>query len=389
MTRKIILSILAVALIVGAFFAGRWIIASKEAPKSKPKKEYKVVEVDTVRNKTIPVVIPANGNLVAKNRIELYAEVTGVFRNTGKLFRRGQEYNRGETIISINNTEFYAQVQSARSNLNNLITSAMPDLRLDYPESYPQWQEYLNNLEIDEPLKPLPEPKTEQEKYFITGKNIYSSYYDTQNLEDRLTKFRLRAPYDGVLTEAMVSEGTLVRVGQQLGEFIQKGTYELQVSISAEFVDLLEVGKEVELKTINNRNTYKGEVTRINAKVDQDSQTVTVVIEASHPDLKDGMYLKAILEAQEIDNAIEIGRSLMQKNEQLFAVRDGKLKLIDVQPVHFTDDSVILKGVKDGEVIVSRTVPGAYEGMLVRTEEQAKAAEKENNANQSKEEAKA
>ena len=73
--------------------------------------------------------------------MELYAEVSGVFRTSGKLFRTGQEYRAGETLISIDNTEFYSQVRSSRATLNNEITAIMPDLRLDYPESYQQWQD--------------------------------------------------------------------------------------------------------------------------------------------------------------------------------------------------------------------------------------------------------
>ncbi len=374
--RKVVLSILAVLLILGALFGAKMIVDSKTAPKPKVKKDIKIVSTDTVQNATVPILIPANGNLEAKKRVELFAEVTGVFRPTGKLFRTGQNYRAGETIILIDNTEFYAQVRSSRSNLNNQITALMPDLRLDYPDSYPQWLNYLNNLNTDRTIPELPEPKNDKEKYFITGRNIYTTYYNIKNLENRLTKFRIRAPFDGVLTEAMVSEGTLVRNGQQLGEFIQSGTFEMQVAVSADFSDLLEIGKEVTLSNISGTKNYTGKVTRINGKVDQSTQTITTVIEVSHPDLKEGMYLTASLEAQEIDKAISIDRSLLQNGNQIFTVQDGKLVLIDVTPVHFSDKNVVLKDVEDGTVMITKSVPGAYEGLIVKTEQQAR-AEKE------------
>ncbi|WP_124979625.1 efflux RND transporter periplasmic adaptor subunit [Nonlabens xiamenensis] len=366
--RKIILSVLAVIILIGAVFGAKLIIDSKTAPKPKVKKEVKIVSVDTVRNATIPIVIPANGNLQAKDRVELYAEVTGVFQSTGKLFRVGQNYRSGQTIILINNSEFYAQVQSARSNLNNQITAIMPDLRLDYPESFPAWQNYLDNWDINSSTPALPDPSTDKEKYFITGRNIYSTYYNIKNLESRLGKFRIRAPFDGVLTEAMVSEGTLVRNGQQLGEFIKTGAYELEVAISGEFSDLLKVGESVELTNISGTKTYQGQVTRINAKIDPSSQTITTVIEVSNDDLKEGMYLTARLEAQKVEEAVELNRSLLQDGNQIFAVENEKLILIDVKPVHFSDKTVVLKGIDDGEVILSKPVPGAYEGMIVTTE---------------------
>ncbi|PQJ30983.1 efflux transporter periplasmic adaptor subunit [Nonlabens arenilitoris] len=374
--RKIILGILALLIIGGAIYASKVIIDSKTAPKPRVKKEVKIITTDTITNSTVSIIIPANGNLQAKRRVELYAEVTGVFKPTGILFKTGQEYRAGQSMIIIENSEFYAQVQSARSNLNNQITAIMPDLRLDYPSSYQQWQSYLDSWDMNALTPALPQPVDDKEKYFITGRNIYTTYFNIKNLESRLGKYRIRAPFNGVLTEAMVTEGTLIRSGQQLGEFIQTGTYELQVAISSEFAGFLKIGESVELKNISDAKIYTGKVSRINGKVDQASQTITTVIEVKDDNLKEGMYLTANLDAQKIENAIEINRSLLQNENQLFAVEDGKLVLKTIQPVHFSDKKVVVKGLENGTVIIAQSVPGAYEGMIVKTEQQA-AREKE------------
>lgn len=386
--RKVILTIIAVVIIAIAAFAAKKIIDSKTAPKSEVKKEVKIVTTDTIVNSTIPIVIPSNGNLKAKRRVELYSEVSGVFRSTGKLFRTGQSYKAGEVIIPIDNQEFYAQVQSARSNLNNQITSIMPDLRLDYQESFQQWQNYIDNWDRNKSTPALPDAINDKEKYFITGRNIYSSYYNLKNLENRLGKFNIRAPFDGIVTEAMVTEGTLVRNGQQLGEFIQTGVYEIEVAISAEFADLLKLGETVQLSNVSDTKTYEGKVSRVNGKVDQATQTISTIIEVADPSLKEGMYLTANLQAQKIENAVELDRGLLQDGNQIFTVVDGKLELLDVKPVHFSDKTVVLKGIPVGTVIISKSVPGAYEGLLVKTEQQqdSKEATKDNNTSSSAQE---
>ena len=366
--RKFIVIIIGLAIIAGSVLGAKYLIDNKKAPEKKTTKEIKIVEIDTIQNSTIEIIIPSNGNLQAKRRIELYSEVTGIFQNTGKLFRTGQEYRKGEIVISIDNQEFYAQVQSARSDLNNQITAIMPDLRLDYPQSFKQWQDYLKNWNQDSFTPQLPQPINDKEKYFITGRNIYSTYYNLKNLENRLTKFTIRAPFDGILTDAMVSEGTLVRNGQQLGEYIQKGTYEMEVAISAEFSDLLKLGETVTLTNMTGTKTYEGEVTRINGKVDQGTQTIATIIEVSDSSLKEGMYLSANLNAQKVENAVELDRELLQDGNQIFSVKDGKLKLISVTPVHFSEETMVLKGIDNGTVIISKTIPGAYEGMLVKAE---------------------
>jgi len=365
-SRKIVLSIIGVLLIIGSIFGAKYIINSKTTPKPRPEKVVKMVVVEIVKNGNVPIIIPANGNLVAKRRVELYAEVQGIFNAGQKLFKPGQEYRSGEILIEIDAAEYYANVQSSKSNLYNLITSIMPDLRLDYPEVFNKWQTFLANFDINRSVPPLPEMSTEKEKYFISGRGILTSYYTIKNLEQRLAKYTIAAPFSGVLTEALVTEGTLVRSGQKLGEFINTNDYELEVAISKTYSDLLNVGEVVELKSIDRNKTYNGKVSRINGRVDLDSQTITAFIEVKDPDLREGMYLEAYLKAKEEVDAIEINRSLLLETDQIFVVRDSVLDLIPVKPVYFSDSKVVLKDVPDGLSILSKPVMGAYSGMLVK-----------------------
>jgi len=97
--RKIILFVLGVVLLVGAIFGAKFIIDSKEPPETKIRKTVKTVFVDTVQNSTVPILIPANGNLIAKHRVELYSEVQGVFEFSAKPFRAGQSYKKGQALI--------------------------------------------------------------------------------------------------------------------------------------------------------------------------------------------------------------------------------------------------------------------------------------------------
>ena len=206
----------------------------------------------------------------------------------------------------------------------------------------------------------------DKEKYFITGRGILTAYYNVKNLEQRLSKYTIRAPYSGILTEALVTEGTLIRSGQKLGEFINTDVYELEVAISKSYSDLLDLGEEVKLTNLDESKTYTGRVSRINGKVDQASQTITAFIEVRHPDLKEGMYLEAGLNAKEEAEAIEVNRGLLLESEQIFVVRDSVLDLLDVKPVYFSDKKVVLKEVPDGTVMVAKPVVGAYVGMLVK-----------------------
>ncbi|WP_114310790.1 efflux RND transporter periplasmic adaptor subunit [Winogradskyella arenosi] len=364
--RKIILSVLGVALILGAFLVANYLIANKHKPKPVVPKVVKTVLVQNVQNTTVPLVIAANGNLVAKERVELYSEVQGIFQRGSKLFKPGQKFNRGETLIRLDASEYYASVQSAKSDLYNSIAAIMPDLRLDFPEVYQKWQTYLNSFDLNKTTPKLPEISAEKENYFITGRGIVSAYYNVKNLEQRLGKYRISAPFNGILTEALVTEGSLVRSGQKLGEFINPSVYEMEVAISKSFADVLKEGEAVRLTSLDNLKDYQGKVSRINGSIDATTQTITVYIEVEHEDLKEGMYLEAQLDAEKVENAIEVDRNLLLDSEEIYVIKDSLLDVISVKPVHFSDEKVVLKDVPNGTLILKKPVPGAYAGMHVK-----------------------
>ncbi|MDE3742838.1 efflux RND transporter periplasmic adaptor subunit [Maribacter polysaccharolyticus] len=379
--RKTILSILGVLIIVASVFIAKMIIDSKNNARPKVEKVVKTVFTEKVSNGVVPIVVPANGNLKAKNRLELYAEVQGVFLGGSKLFRPGQRYSAGENIIRIDASEYLANVQSAKSNLYNELTSIMPDLRLDYPEVFPKWQAYLRDFDMEKTTPKLPEMTSEKEKFFISGRGILTTYYNVKNLEQRLSKYNISAPFNGILTDALVTEGTLIRSGQKLGEFINTDVYELEVAISKKFSDLLELGEHVALSNLDKTKSYTGKVARINGSVDQETQTIKAYIEVRDTGLREGMYLEANLDAKEETNAIEIDRNLLLENNRIFVVRDSLLDMIDVEPVYFSTKKVVVKNVPDGMTILSKPVVGAYTGMLVRQYQDKEVGLSTNSAN--------
>ena len=364
--RKLILAILGVLFITGAIYGAKMIINSKSKTRKAPSKVIKTVFVDTVKNTSIPIIIPANGNLVAKRRVEIYSEVQGIFKPGSKLFKPGEKYQKNEAFISINDTEYYANVQLAKSNLYNSIAAVLADLRLDFPEVFLKWEAYLKSYDLNKPTPKLPKMVSEKENYFITGRSIVSNYYTVKNLEQRLSKYTISAPFKGILTEALVTEGTLIRSNQKLGEFIDPSVYEMEVSLSKTFASLLDVGETVELNNLERTKKYSGIVSRVNGSINSATQTIAVYIEIKNSSLKEGMYLEANLNAKKEKNAIEVNRGLLLDENKIFIVRDSVLDMINVRPVYFSNTKVVLKDIPDGTIILSSPFPGAYVGMMVK-----------------------
>ena len=76
--RKIILAVLGLLFILGAIALGNYFIEKNQKPKPKFRKKVNTVFVQNVQNSSVPIVLSANGNLVAKNKIDIFSEVQGV-----------------------------------------------------------------------------------------------------------------------------------------------------------------------------------------------------------------------------------------------------------------------------------------------------------------------
>lgn len=365
--RKSILATLAVLLLLVSIFVAKKIAVAGKRPAQEFQKIIKKAYVQNVQNKAIRVNINATGTLVAKNSIDLFSEVQGVLKPSKKEYREGVKYRKGETILAIESDEFVANLRAQKSGFINSLAAIMPDLKLDFPKEFQKWQSYLNRLEVNLPTPALPKVASDKEKFFLTGRSIQTNYYNLKNLETRLQKFKIKAPYDGVLTQTLVNQGTLVRTGQQLGVFMDDTVFELVVNLKETDLYFFQEGSEVRVSNISNTKNWQGKVNRINAVVNSETQTVKIYITVVGEGLKEGMFLNASLQAKEITNAIKLPRALLIGNEQVYIVENELLKLVKINPVHFTDKEVVIQGLQDGIKVLSRTMPGAFDGMQVQS----------------------
>ena len=370
--RAYITKILAVAILAGAIWGAGLLRDSKKKNKPKLNENIPIAFVTKAKNEVVPVSIIENGRLAAKYKIDLFAEVQGLMEVTPKEFKPGARFAKGEVLVKIKSEDYFANLQAEKSVLQNLIAGMMPDMKMDYPEAFDAWNLYLKNFDMSKAIAPLPIPTSDKEKFFVTGKNIYTTYYNTKNLEIIYNKYILKAPFDGILTEALVTPGALVRNGQKLGEFINPSEYELEIAIGKDLVDAVIVGTKVTV--INPENTsqeWMGTVSRINGRINPSTQTIQVFVSINGNDLKEGMYLEADIVGKARGDAIEVPRSLLIDNDKLYGVNsDSVLFMANVNVVHKSRTKVIVQGIDDGSWLLAKPIPGAYPGMKVMVKPQ-------------------
>lgn len=359
------IGVIIVTMVLAFVFAGM-----KKAPKEREvvAKEI-IVPVQSIKNSKIDLELSVVGNLEARDKVEVYAEVSGILKSSKKQFLEGVRFSKGENLISIQDDTYKAEVYSTRSSFMTEIASVLPDLKFDYPESYSAWEKYLQEFDVEKKLAPIPDAKNDKEKYYLAGKNIYTTYYNIKSLEEQLDKYTISAPFTGEIIESNIKPGTLVMSGQKLGEFVNTNAYDLVVGIDLNNLAGIKVGNKVNVYSNNTNGNWSGSVRRISKKVDTETQMVNVYIAVLGSDLKEGMFLNADIQLKRDVFGIEIPRKLLVDSEYVFTVSKGIINQQKVSIVQKKEDAVVIEGLQDGVQLVLKT-SGIHKGISVSAREQ-------------------
>lgn len=238
----------------------------------------------------------------------------------------------------------------------------MPDIKLDFADHSAQWQSYLDEIKVNEPLPPLPTSEDVKLNLFLSGRNIISNYYSIKEQESRLSKYYITAPFNGAITETYVDRSSLIRVNQQLGEFISTGDFELEASIEYDKLTNLKIGKEVLFKDLKTDKKFSGKLIRINEKVNANNQLVKVYFRILADDLKSGMYLEGNTSSNSYPNAVRLSATALVQSNQVYIVENGKAKLQKVEVLSSTPNEVIVTGLKAGTKVITDQHNSAFEG---------------------------
>ncbi len=354
MKRKLWIALVAFGIILigaGVMFL---LFSLKEEPQKKQKPESDIyVKVDTVNYVDRQAVITSSGRLHTYNEVVVSSEVSGRLREGEVPFRAGQTFEKGQVIARVVNPEFPLSVKARKSRFLQTLASILPDLRLDYPDSYSRWYEFFEQIDIEKPMPSLPSPESPQERIFLASRNIISDYYTILGDEARHKKHDIRATFQGAFNNVSLEPGAVVNPGTQLATIVRTDLYELEVPVITDEIEMISVGDSVIVSSENSSRTWQGEISRIGAVVNPSSQAVSVFVEVpGDKGLFDGMYLTARLHGGYLDDVMEMPRNAVFKNDHVYVLEENTLVEKSVDIVKKNPETIYFKGLKEGDKLV-------------------------------------
>ncbi len=190
--------------------------------------------------------------------------------------------------------------------------------------------------------------------------------------KSNLADATLVAPFDGMVTQKLVSPGALASASTPVVTLVGSDL-QAQVSVEESRLSQLKPGLSAALTVpAYPGQTFSGKVTSIAPSADPKSHTfsMTLTPDDSGGKLKPGMFADIKITAEQRNDALLVPRdAVVQRNgkDVVFVVADGKAQMRQVVQGIPSDGNVeIMSGVKAGEQVVVVGLSGLNDGDSVR-----------------------
>jgi multidrug efflux pump subunit AcrA (membrane-fusion protein) len=363
--RQIIIVAAALAIIFISYFSSEYLASLKEEPViRKAPQAKKFVETQPVAYADLKTHVISYGRIENAQSLDMIAEVSGRM-SQGIRLKPGQRFSKGDLIFSVDSEEATLNLKAQKSTFLRDLAGILPDLKIDFADSYEAWSKYFNSLDIDKQFKELPKPGSAKEKTFLATKGIYSSFYSIKSAEARLQKHRYYAPFSGSIMEVALQSGSYVNAGTRIGKILRSGDHEMKVAIETRDIPWIQVGSPVEIYSEESQQYWKGTVSRISDYVNQNTQSVDafVTIHSNGQKLYDGQFFKASIPARTIKDGMIMPRNAIYNGSEVFVLEDSSLSRRTINIIRLSEEEAIFNGLEIGDELVVEPLLGAYNNM--------------------------
>ena len=351
----------------------------------KPPKEKETVIQETVVT-TAPVTlgpmqmtVESYGVAEAKYETDLISQVGGKIVFVSDSFNRGQFVQKGELLATIEQDDYDSRLIEAEANL----ASAQAALELEKAQgkvARDEWEKINNQAP---PELGLRKPQLAQEIA-----RVKAAKAALKRAQSDLARTEIRAPYNAIINDRMISVGSVVNMGSALGQVLSTNNAEIRLPVSKKDLIYLEqsgVGAEVEFFVPEaKQERWLGTIVREEGVIDSQSRMTYLVAQINdpyslentvaspnatqkQPILRYGTYLNASIKGVTLSKAASLPHHLYNNGKVSVLGKDKTLEFRHVKVYRKQAQSLIITdGFADEDIIVTSPLSYPIEGMALK-----------------------
>ena len=252
--------------------------------------KYALVEAEEVKKSNFKHFIKAQGSVTTDENILIYPEFTGLLEAV--YVKEGQRVKKGQRLAKIDDAGMQNQLQELKAQRDLIQTRFERQQRL--------WNENIGS-----------------EIQFLEAKTSFEQIDNSvQQLQQKLAKAEIKAPFDGVIDQIITDQGQVVMQNQNaLFRIVNLRHMYVEANIPETYVGKINEGTETQVQLKALGIDFKTEVSRVSNFIENSNRNfrVRVNLPDSLNNLKPNLI--AVLQLNDYTNteAIKISENVLQE----------------------------------------------------------------------------
>ena len=329
-----------------------------------------VVETTVFSAKAVTIPVKTHGIIQAQKHIDLVAEISGQVETTHSSFVAGGRFARGSTLLTVSDIAYKTALADAEAALS----LAQDQLALEQAranQAKKEWQD-LGSDEANALFLRKHSLAAANTQRHAAQKRVDQAKYE-------FDKTRIRAPFNGRITQLFTHQGGFVNRGSPVAQFYAIDTMEIHVPVNQMQLTrlnadwpLTKAGIQAEITaTVGSQTfTWQGDVIGSNARIEPQHQTVNLVIALKAPEAIPGMHAVVTLTGKPFSDVISLPKAALHNRQFIMTVdAQNRLRMLPATILAETQTLAYVQVPslsKDTRVVIKRFL-NAVDGMQVQT----------------------
>lgn len=386
---KVVIPVLIFAFAIGIY---EWQMSNHPVPQRKEKKKIIPIVSSTVSEVVDGhrYLVSGYGTVQAASQVDIVSEVSGKVIWVNDKMKTGGMFRKNEGLYRVDDTEYQAALDEKIASLK----SSEYDLKTIEAEAAISNKEWEIWNETGKQIKKAVDLVSYTPQLASARAAVKSAKSAVVSAQTNLVKTLYKAPFNAVVTSESIEHGKIISAGESAGELAGTDRYEVQVPISVKDAVRIQFSSDSEkaskgyVELIEGSHSWRWFVYADRVLPDADSTTgmLKAILVVSHPfDAKNKKHLlpirakvKTSLDGELVNDVVRIpDESLREGNVVWLLSHDSRVQIRKVHVSEQRNDNIYIdKGLVGGEEIITSSLEGVIEGMIVNNHQNKQQIEK-------------
>ncbi len=376
---RIIKYLLPIAMIVIAVLVAKVVVENppKAKPQAKPDHTALMVDAIHIKPSEYQVNIESYGTIQPVMESAIIPEVSGKIISVSPEFEDGGKVNQGEIVVEIDPADYAIAIKTAAANLTQA-RATLSEEKARSQEAVKDWKRLGRSGDPSNLVARIPQLSAARAKVISAQAQLEKTNLD-------LERTKIRAPYPGRIRNKKAGLGQFVSKGTVLAELFSSETFKLRLPLTQSDLKWLSIPKDatetgsIVIFTVGDeqQQSFAGRIKRSEGVLDPQTRQlfVTAIVQADKANtfLAIGQFLKANILGKRFEQVYKIPSGLIDDNDQVIIVKDGKLKKKAVNIVWRNEQiSIVDSGITKEDWLLTTLVGEQIKKLEVRISDESK-----------------